>query len=95
MKKRKDLLVSKVVGDEVTDGQGYFIRELNKNFNINSISNLPKNIWQTTDRGPKDGDFSSIISGRLDYELEGTFPYSYNRQTDIDNVDLDGILKVN
>ena len=95
MKKRKDLLVSKVVGDEVTDGQGYFIRELNKNFNINSISNLPKNIWQTTDRGPKDGDFSSIISGRLDYELEGTFPYSYNRQTDSDNVDLDGILKVN
>ena len=40
--KTKDLLVSKVVGDEVTDGQGYFIRELNKNFNINSISNLLK-----------------------------------------------------
>ena len=52
MKKRKDLLVSKVVGDEVTDGQGYFIRELNKNFNINSISNLPKNIWQTTSASP-------------------------------------------
>ena len=78
--------ITQLSESEISETNGLYVKDIDKEFNPNSLTILPREIWQTNDLGPKSG-------GKRHYEFAGVYAYNYNKQEDTDNIDYDGSLR--